>query len=108
MAELDPLKITLDEAAKLYTKEIGTTTISAFGEKGKFKKYGKMPLVKIFEGNVGSRVLDEMLATADTAGKFNSLIDNLRLATKPVRRLITQSDSTNPILGKLPEADAGS
>ena len=41
MAELDPLKITLDEAAKLYTKEIGTTTISAFGEKGKFKKYGK-------------------------------------------------------------------
>ena len=104
MAELDPLKITLDEAAKLYTKEIGTTTISAFGEKGKFKKYGKMPLVKIFEGNVGSRVLDEMLATADTAGKFNSLIDNLRLATKPVRRLITQSDSTNPILGKLPEA----
>ena len=108
MAEKDPLKITLDEAAKLYTKEIGTTTISAFGEKGKFKKYGKMPLVKIFEGNVGSRVLDEMLATADTAGKFNSLIDNLRLATKPVRRLITQSDSTNPILGKLPEADAGS
>ena len=107
MAEKDPLKITLAEAAELYRKTMGKTKITQFNESNKvFGKYGKMPLVDIYKGNVGSRVLDEMLALADTAGKFNSLVDNLRLATTPVKRLISQADSNNPILGKLPDEQA--
>jgi len=107
MAELDPLKITLAEATELYRKTMGKTKITQFNESNKvFGKYGKMPLVDIYKGNVGSRVLDEMLALADTAGKFNSLVDNLRLATTPVKRLISQADSNNPILGKLPDEQA--
>jgi len=107
MAELDPLKITLAEATELYRKTMGKTKITQFNESNKvFGKYGKMPLVDIYKGNVGSRILDEMLALADTAGKFNSLVDNLRLATTPVKRLISQADSNNPILGKLPDEQA--
>ena len=107
VAEKDPLKITLAEAAELYRKTMGKTKITQFNESNKvFGKYGKMPLVDIYKGNVGSRVLDEMLALADTAGKFNSLVDNLRLATTPVKRLISQADSNNPILGKLPDEQA--
>jgi len=108
MAKKDPLKITLAEAAELYSQQIGTSKITAFGSKGKLKEYGNIPLVDIYKGNIGERVLDKMLATADTAGKYNTLTDNLRLATIPVRRLITQSNPTDPILGKMPDTEAGS
>lgn len=108
MVEKDPKKITLREAAELYSQQIGTSKITAFGSKGKLKEYGNIPLVDIYKGNIGERVLDKMLATADTAGKYNTLTDNLRLATIPVRRLITQSNATDPILGKMPDTEAGS
>jgi integrase len=108
MAEKDPKKITLKEAAELYSQQIGTSKITAFGSKGKLKEYGNIPLVDIYKGNIGERVLDKMLQTADTAGKYNTLTDNLRLATIPVRRLLTQSNPTDPILGKMPDTEAGS
>ena len=108
MVEKDPKKITLKEAAELYSQQIGTSKITAFGSKGKLKEYGDIPLVDIYKGNIGERVLDKMLQTADTAGKYNTLIDNLRLATIPVRRLLTQSNPTDPILGKMPDTEAGS
>ena len=108
MVEKDPKKITLREAAELYSQQIGTSKITAFGSKGKLKEYGNIPLVDIYKGNIGERVLDKMLATADTAGKYNTLTDNLRLATIPVRRLLTQSNPTDPILGKMPDTEAGS
>ena len=108
MVEKDPKKITLKEAAELYSQQIGTSKITAFGSKGKLKEYGNIPLVDIYKGNVGERVLDKMLQTADTAGKYNTLTDNLRLATIPVRRLLTQSNPTDPILGKMPDTEAGS
>lgn len=108
MAKKDPLKITLAEAAELYSQQIGTSKITAFGSKGKLKEYGNTPLVDIYKGNIGERVLDKMLATADTAGKYNTLTDNLRLATIPVRRLLTQSNPSDPILSKMPDTEAGS
>ena len=108
MAEKDPSKITLAEAAELYSQQIGTSKITAFGSKGKLKEYGNTPLVDIYKGNIGERVLDKMLATADTAGKYNTLTDNLRLATIPVRRLLTQSNASDPILSKMPDTEAGS
>ena len=108
MAEKDPSKITLAEAAELYSQQIGTSKITAFGSKGKLKEYGNTPLVDIYKGNIGERVLDKMLATADTAGKYNTLTDNLRLATIPVRRLLTQSNPSDPILSKMPDTEAGS
>lgn len=108
MVEKDPKKITLKEAAELYSQQIGTSKITAFGSKGKLKEYGDIPLVDIYKGNIGERVLDKMLQTADTAGKYNTLTDNLRLATIPVRRLLTQSNPTDPILGKMPDTEAGS
>ena len=108
MVEKDPKKITLKEAAELYSQQIGTSKITAFGSKGKLKEYGNIPLVDIYKGNIGERVLDKMLQTADTAGKYNTLTDNLRLATIPVRRLLTQSNPTDPILGKMPDTEAGS
>lgn len=108
MVEKDPKKITLREAAELYSQQIGTSKITAFGSKGKLKEYGNIPLVDIYKGNIGERVLDKMLVTADTAGKYNTLTDNLRLATIPVRRLLTQSNPTDPILGKMPDTEAGS
>src|SRR5210317_1520703 len=108
MVEKDPKKITLKEAAELYSKQIGTSKITEFGSKGKLKEYGNIPLVDIYKGNIGERVLDKMLATADTAGKYNTLTDNLRLATIPVRRLLTQSNPTDSILGKMPDTEAGS
>ena len=108
MAEKDPLKITLAEAAELYGQQIGTSKISAFSKKGKLKEYGNIPLVDIYKGKVGDRILDKMLATADTAGKYNTLTDNLRLATIPVKRLLTQSNPSDPILSKMPDTEAGS
>mgnify|MGYP003128888729 CR=1 FL=1 len=87
--EKDPLKITLKEAVQLYNKEVGVSKIGSFSAKGKFAKYGDIPLVDIFKGKQGSRILDEMLNQTTTPNTFNTLIDNLRLITTPVRRRIS-------------------
>ena len=106
VAEKDPLKITLAEAAELYNKEIGTSTITSFGDKGKFKKYKNVALVDAFKGNKGSRIIDEILGQTDTPGTFNTMIDNLRLISKPVRRRISLSNPNDPSLNIIPGLEA--
>jgi len=106
MAEKDPLKITLAEAAQLYNKEVGVSKISTFGKKGGFAKYGDTPLVDIFKGKQGSRILDKMLSETTTPGTFNKLTDNLRLITTPVRRRISSQNPNNPVLNTLPALEA--
>ena len=106
VAEKDPLKITLAEAAELYNKEIGTSTITSFGDKGKFKKYKNVALVDAFKGDKGSRIIDEILGQTDTPGTFNTMIDNLRLISKPVRRRISLSNPNDPSLNIIPGLEA--
>ena len=102
MAEKDPLKITLAEAAELYSKEIGTSKIATFGKNGKLKKYGNIALVDAFKGEQGNRIIDEMLNQADSPGAYNTLADNLRLISKPVRRRISRANPSDPFLNTLP------
>ncbi len=102
MAEKDPLKITLAEAAELYSKEIGTSKIAAFGKNGKFKKYGNIALVDAFKGEQGNRIIDEMFNQTDSPGAYNTLADNLRLISKPVRRRISRANPNDPSLNTLP------
>ena len=106
MAEKDPLKITLAEAAELYSKEIGTSKIATFGKSGKLKKYGNVPLVDAFKGEQGSRIIDEMLNQTDSPGAYNTLADNLRLISKPVRRRISRANPSDPYLNTLPGLDS--
>tara|TARA_R110000803_G_scaffold154927_2_gene219713 strand:- start:2274 stop:4199 length:1926 start_codon:yes stop_codon:yes gene_type:complete len=102
MAEKDPSKITLAEASELYSKEIGTSKISTFGKNGKFKKYGNVALVDVFKGEQGNRIIDEMLNQTDSPGAYNTLADNLRLISKPVRRRISRANPSDPYLNTLP------
>ena len=106
MVEKDPKKITLKEAAELYNKEIGTSKIATFGEKGKLKKYGNISLVDAFKGEQGSRIIDEMFKQAETPGTYNKLAADLRLIAIPVRRRISRSNSNDPILNTLPGLEA--
>ena len=106
MVEKDPKKITLKEAAELYSKEIGTSKIATFGEKGKFKKYGNISLVDAFKGEQGSRIIDEMLDQSETPGTYNKLTADLRLISTPVRRRISRANSNDPILNTLPGLEA--
>ena len=106
MAEKDPLKITLAEAAELYNQEIGTSKISTFGNKGKFKKYGNTPLVDAFKGKKGSRIIDKILDQTDTPGTFNTMIDSLRLISQPVRRRISLANPKDSSLNTLPGLEA--
>ena len=106
MAEKDPLKITLREAAQLYNQEVGVSKISAFGERGGFAKYGDTPLVDIFKGKQGSRTLDKMLGETGSPGAYNKLTDDLRLISTPVRRRISSENPKSPVLNTLPAKDA--
>ena len=106
MAEKDPLKITLREAAQLYNQEVGVSKISAFGERGGFAKYGDTPLVDIFKGKQGSRTLDKMLGETGSLGAYNKLTDDLRLISTPVRRRISSENPKSPVLNTLPAKDA--
>ena len=106
MAEKDPLKITLKEAAQLYNQEVGVSKISAFGERGGFAKYGDTPLVDIFKGKQGSRTLDKMLGETGSPGAYNKLTDDLRLISTPVRRRISSENPKSPVLNTLPAKDA--
>lgn len=104
--EKDPLKITLREAAELYNQEIGTSKITSFGAKSKYGKYGNIPLVDAFKGNKGSRIIDKILDQTDTPGTFNTMIDNLRLISQPVRRRISLANPNDPSLNILPGSEA--
>tara|TARA_Y100001937_G_scaffold43859_1_gene61850 strand:+ start:164 stop:2041 length:1878 start_codon:yes stop_codon:yes gene_type:complete len=104
--EKDPLKITLREASQLYNKEIGTSKITSFNAKSKYGKYGDIALVDAFKGNKGSRVIDKILGQTDTPGTFNTMIDNLRLISQPVRRRIALANPNDPSLNTLPGLEA--
>ena len=106
MAEKDPLKITLKEAAQLYNQEIGTSKITSFGDKGKFSKYKDVTVVDAFKGGKGSRVIDKILDQTNTPGTFNTMIDNLRLLSQPVRRRISLANPNDPSLNTLPGLEA--
>ena len=109
MAEQDPTKITLAEAAELYNAEIGTSKIKRFGAKGKFSKFGSLTVVEAYAGEKGKRPIDVMMAQAErtSPGAVNSLTDDLRLITKPVARRVRLADANNPILSTFPGAEAG-
>ena len=99
--EKDPLKITLREAFELYNQEIGTSQkITSFGAKSKYGKYGDIALVDAFKGNKGSRVIDKILDQTDSR-TFNTMIDNLRLISQPVRRRIALVNPNDPSLNTL-------
>ena len=104
--EKDPLKITLREASQLYNQEIGTSKITSFNAKSKYGKYGDIALVDAFKGNKGSRVIDKILGQTDTPGTFNTMIDNLRLISQPVRRRIALANPNDPSLNTLPGLEA--
>ena len=106
MTEKDPLKITLREATQLYNQEVGVSKISMFGARGGFAKYGDTPLVDIFKGKRGNRILDKMLDETTSPGTYNKLTDSLRLISTPVRRRISSENPKSPVLNTLPAKDA--